>query len=170
MNAGIYCIENIVNKKIYIGQSKNMEKRITNHKRFLRNGLHSNIHLQNSYNKFGKENFSFRILEKIDDIKLLDKAENEWISYFKSFAGKNGYNIKYPTKVFRLTFSYMPDNALPKKICDFCNSEYPPVKTWQRFCCPECHNKHWVSERGSSSDRFKRIEKRIERLEKKLNR
>ena len=67
-----------------------------------------------------------------------------------------------------MTKQKKPARRLPKRNCDFCDSEYSPVKTWQRFCNPDCHDKHWAIEKGSSSDKFKRIEKRIYFIEKKL--
>ena len=57
---GIYCIENIINHKKYIGQSQNVFRRMYNHKNLLRNNKHHNSYLQNSWNKYG-ENLSFFI-------------------------------------------------------------------------------------------------------------
>ena len=57
---------------------------------------------------------------------------------------------------------------LDKKNCDFCDSLYQPNKKWQRFCSRLCHDKYWVAEKGLSSDKFKRIEKRVDFIEKKL--
>jgi len=62
MRSGIYCIENLKNGKKYIGQSIDLEKRKKKHFWMLEKGCHANIHLQNSYNKYGKKNFKFRIL------------------------------------------------------------------------------------------------------------
>ena len=49
----IYKIENIVNKRIYIGSTKNYEKRKDTHFRTLRNNNHHNDFLQRSFNKHG---------------------------------------------------------------------------------------------------------------------
>lgn len=54
---GIYCILNLKNQKKYIGSSKDIQERIINHKGMLRNNKHYNPILQNSYNKYGKNNF-----------------------------------------------------------------------------------------------------------------
>jgi len=71
---GIYKIENIINKKCYYGSSKNIEKRWSCHKNDLNKNKHDNSYLQRAWNKYGKENFIFEIVElcskDCDDIKL----------------------------------------------------------------------------------------------------
>jgi hypothetical protein len=56
MACGIYKIENLIDGKTYIGSSVNLESREYKHFWMLERGSHDNIHLQNSYNKFGKGN------------------------------------------------------------------------------------------------------------------
>jgi group I intron endonuclease len=63
MNSGIYQIKNIVNNKIYIGSTTNsFYKRLCKHKWLLNKNKHQNQYLQNSYNKYGKDNFKYEIL------------------------------------------------------------------------------------------------------------
>ena len=47
MSSGIYKIINIINKKFYIGSSKNIEKRCTEHFNHLKNNLHHSVKFQN---------------------------------------------------------------------------------------------------------------------------
>lgn len=85
---GIYCIENIENKKKYIGSSKHVYKRRNRHFSELKNGKHKNIKLQNSYNKHGKVKFIFYVIELVNDEKILIKREQHYIDSLKP-----AYNI-----------------------------------------------------------------------------
>lgn len=97
---GIYMILNIKNNKMYIGSSKNVKERINEHKRELRKGIHINKHLQNSWNKYGKENFLFKEIEIIDTtlnnnflLKDLRELETKYIKLFCTSNPEFGYNI-----------------------------------------------------------------------------
>lgn len=85
---GIYKITNLVNGKVYIGQSVKIERRLGEHKNLLSNNRHYNYHLQQAWNKYGKENFAFEIIEKCLKEKLNEK-ETYWCDYYKP----NVYNI-----------------------------------------------------------------------------
>lgn len=62
MKAGVYLISNNVNGKCYVGSTIHLDQRRKQH--FSR--LAHNKHLQNAYNKYGKEAFEFEVLEIID--------------------------------------------------------------------------------------------------------
>jgi group I intron endonuclease len=64
----IYQILNKKNNKFYIGSSNNIENRFRSHKYKLRKNIHHSPILQKSYNKYGKNNFEFRILEETDNL------------------------------------------------------------------------------------------------------
>lgn len=86
---GIYCIENMINNKKYVGQSININARWESHISTLNNNHHYNSHLQQSWNKYGSESFEFHIIE-ICDKSLLNEREIYWIEKFDSL--ENGYN------------------------------------------------------------------------------
>lgn len=88
---GIYKIVNIINNKLYIGQSVDIYKRWNYHKYELNNNKHFNIHLQNSWNKYGEDNFKFEIIEICPKDRLNDK-EKYYIMFYNS-NNENGYNI-----------------------------------------------------------------------------
>lgn len=89
IKSGVYCIENTVNKKQYIGSSKNVYKRKNKHFSELKNGKHKNVKLQNSYNKYGKDSFTFIVLELIEDESLLVKKEQFYIDRNKPWFNIN---------------------------------------------------------------------------------
>jgi group I intron endonuclease len=87
---GIYCIENKVNGKKYIGRSIDIMQRFANHKSQLRLGKHINIFLQRSWNKYGKDSFIFYILKQCSE---RESIEQEKIHIKKlNTRSPNGYN------------------------------------------------------------------------------
>ena len=94
--AGIYKISNIVNNKVYIGSSVSILKRLYSHKILLINNKHYNKHLQCSYNIYGSSNFSFDIIEKIENFNktILKEREEFYILYYKSNKKEFGYNVR----------------------------------------------------------------------------
>ncbi len=89
--SGIYKIINLINKKYYIGSAANINKRFSTHKRLLNTNKHYNNHLQKSYNKYGKENFHFEIIEYVDSYNLIER-EQYWIDLLDANNRKKGYN------------------------------------------------------------------------------
>lgn len=83
---GIYKIENLINGKIYIGQSIHIERRWSEHKRNLKNHP-----LYNDLFKYGIENFSFDVLEECS-IEQLNILEEKYIEKYNS-VNPNGYNL-----------------------------------------------------------------------------
>jgi group I intron endonuclease len=73
----IYSIINKINGHQYIGSAKNYYKRKSLHLRQLKNNKHHSKYLQNAWNKYGEENFTFLILEKIEKDLIL--REQWWI-------------------------------------------------------------------------------------------
>jgi len=88
----IYYITNMLNNKIYIGQTLNFVERATRHRRELFLNKHYSKHLQKSYNL--GNTFEIKILE-ICEIDELDNKEIFWISLLNTTNKKLGYNI-YP--------------------------------------------------------------------------
>lgn len=86
MSIGIYKIENLINHKVYIGQSIHIEKRWQQHCQ-----LSSDSVIAKAIQKYGKENFSFQILEECSE-QDLDKKELFYIKSYNSLV-PNGYNI-----------------------------------------------------------------------------
>lgn len=90
---GIYCIENIIDNKRYIGQSVDIRQRFRNHKSNLRNNKHSNTHLQGAWNLYKEENFIFYVVEVCDKCDL-DYKEQYYISLYNLMDDEFGYNFE----------------------------------------------------------------------------
>jgi group I intron endonuclease len=92
MISGIYCIENLVNGKKYIGQGLNIKKRMF--------AKHTNcIVLDNAIKKYGKENFKKYVLLYCEpDKNILAYYEIACIKIFYSHISENGYNISWGGK------------------------------------------------------------------------
>lgn len=90
---GIYCIENIVNHKKYIGQSVDIKTRFRNHKSELRHNKHKNEHLQSSWNTYGEDSFIFYVLEYCE-LASLDDLETYYIEKYNARDKSYGYNYE----------------------------------------------------------------------------
>lgn len=84
---GIYCIENKINKKKYVGQSNNIERRFKEH------CYSNNQVIDKAITKEGVSNFNFYILEECS-ITALNEKEDFWIKKENCII-PNGYNIGY---------------------------------------------------------------------------
>lgn len=82
---GIYKITNLINQKVYIGQSINIEKRWQDHCATV-----DNCAIHRAIQKYGKENFVFEILEECD-LSMLNEKEIYYIEKYNSYY--DGYNM-----------------------------------------------------------------------------
>ena len=82
---GIYQFKNIINNKIYIGQSKNIECRYRRHLYDAKNGATTLLHA--AIRKYGVEHFH---TEEIEQTQQPEEREKYWIEQYGSF--KYGYN------------------------------------------------------------------------------
>lgn len=56
---GIYKIKNMITGDFYIGSANNIRRRFYNHRYTLGTNCHENEHLQNAWNKYGKQAYEF---------------------------------------------------------------------------------------------------------------
>lgn len=90
----IYCIENKINNRKYIGCSSVVDKRIGQHFIDLKGGYHHNELLSFDFNLYGENNFKHYILETfIDGNKV--SIEGNYINQLGSFELTGGYNLDY---------------------------------------------------------------------------
>jgi group I intron endonuclease len=67
--AGIYRIQHIATGNQYIGSSVNVDRRLSDHRGYLRRGKHHSIYLQRAWNKYGEDSFIFEFLWAVDPEK-----------------------------------------------------------------------------------------------------
>lgn len=98
--SGIYRITNIVNNKKYIGSAAvTIRKRLNHHIAMLDVNKHKNEYLQHSWNKYGRDNFIFEIVEVVENKDLLLEREQFYLD-----TEKPEYNInKSATNLLGLT-------------------------------------------------------------------
>lgn len=96
---GVFQIRNMVNNKIFIDSSVNLDKIWNRHRVELNFGNHRNAVLQKEWKAFGEDNFQFEILSEIEqrDDPTIDYAKEAkllaqlFIEELKPF-GEKGYN------------------------------------------------------------------------------
>lgn len=116
LQSGIYIIRNMINNKVYIGQSDNLSRRKKEHfKRYnIKTIREFNSYLYRSMRKYGIENFEFKVLERIEK-DLLNERESYYILKYNSVDRSKGYNMGV-ILYNRYHKSKMIDNELLNKI------------------------------------------------------
>ena len=89
---GIYRITCAPTGKIYIGSAVNLRWRRKTHFRTLQRNEHRNPKLQNAWNKYGPDNFTFEVLELVLLPEMLTAREQYWFEKLKPF-GSKGFNL-----------------------------------------------------------------------------
>lgn len=95
---GIYQIKNVVNGKIYVGSSINMDSRWSNHKTALRGNYHHGTYLQRAWGKYGEDNFLFSIVEEMpfSEDATLREVENYYFNKLKPEYNEAKYATRSP--------------------------------------------------------------------------
>lgn len=90
----IYTIFNSINGKIYVGKTKDPQKRFDKHLKvasYSRAAEKFVVH--KAIEKYGKDNFIFSILQIFNNEDGCSSAEKYWIAYFNSNKKEFGYNL-----------------------------------------------------------------------------
>lgn len=105
---GIYVIKNLINNKVYVGKSKNIYKRLHQHKSDIKidnRNYNENPHLLNSIKKYGIDNFDYYVIEYIDESldtesieMILSERELFWMKDLDCLNKEKGYNLRYDSK------------------------------------------------------------------------
>ena len=91
---GIYKITNLVNGKVYIGQSVDIESRFRKHHTapFNEKSSQYKSHLYAAIRKYSLDNFRFEIIEECLQSEL-NNREEYWVAFYQSYTNpQKGYN------------------------------------------------------------------------------
>lgn len=148
MSKGIYLIVNNVNNKKYVGKSSDIEKRWKYHKNNYNCSKEWNKTLYKAFRKYGIQNFSFKIIELLEENynKICNEREKYWIQHFNSY--QNGYNetiggdggitVKSPRK----TYGKLTEEEVIYLRKRYLECKYPATYIWQ------CEFKEKITRRG----------------------
>ena len=127
---GIYKITNLINNKIYIGQSKDIEKRIKEHfwKAKCEKDISYNSALHSAIRKYGENNFKWDVVEECD-MQTIDEKERYYIQAYNSIS-PNGYNILIGGQSYRI--------SIKPKYCEKCGKEI--WRDSRTNLCRKCYN------------------------------
>lgn len=114
---GIYKITNLITKQSYIGQSNNIERRWKEH---CRPSKANKSLISDAINSFGKENFSFQILQECK-IEELDSYEEFYIKKYNTI-NPNGYNVESSVNGNSRNYSGYSEEIISNIIFDIKNS------------------------------------------------
>jgi len=169
--SGIYLITCKSNGDRYIGSSKSILSRRSDHWNQLRNGKSHNKHLQSVWNKYGEDSFVFELLERVENTSLLLEREQYWIDTMKpelnkSIKAESGFlgqkhsvetierlreiqknRLKNPELIERLRQSAKEQNARQPNATKGTHlsektKQHLREKTTQQFSTPESRKKH----------------------------
>ena len=114
----IYKVTNKINRKSYIGKTKNLKRRIYDHLRKVENDSNTSFH--NALRKNGKENFEWVEIDHSEYLDILNLKEEYWISYFNTKI-PTGYNLTNGGEGGD-TFSMNPNKEKTRKLLSIVNA------------------------------------------------
>lgn len=96
-DSGIYKITNLITKKSYIGQAKDIYNRYHRHHKYDYKREELDYYIYQSMRKYGIDNFKIEVVE-LCPIEKLDEKEVYWISFYNTY--HHGYNMNEGGKNF----------------------------------------------------------------------
>lgn len=94
----VYRLVNTRTQQCYIGSSRRVRKRVAEHFRLLRHGIHPNPKLQKSFEEYGEEAFSWDVEVVCEDPDELGVIEECFLSEEASFQTPVFFNISHTAK------------------------------------------------------------------------
>lgn len=120
----IYKIKNIVNNKVYIGQTTHKLKHRWNQHIYVSKKL--NHYFAKAIKKYGSNNFTISELERCNSIDELNNKEQIWIAIYNSSNAKFGYNGTLGGE------NRIPNNETRKKLSNINKGRVVSIETRKR--------------------------------------
>lgn len=89
--SGVYQITCLANDRFYIGSSVNVGNRFSEHLSHLKSNQHHSAHMQRAWNKYGPHQFVFKLLELVEEDRLLER-EQWYLDEYRPFDKEIGFN------------------------------------------------------------------------------
>ena len=86
---GIYLWTNLINGKKYVGKSEDIASRKRGYRKEVNKG--SDRYIIKALRKYGFENFSFEVIEEVED-NILER-EQYWMDFYQTLDKNKGYNV-----------------------------------------------------------------------------
>lgn len=118
MTICIYKITNLINDKIYVGQTIDFVNRMYEH--FNKSNC-TGRKFKNAISRYGKDSFKCEILEYLDDIDLLNEREQYYLDLLQPF-DDNGYNLQRHSEKTNIGAKW--SDEVKKKISDSLKKYY----------------------------------------------
>ena len=91
----IYKVTNLVNQKVYIGQTINsLEHRKSGHYRDAKCQKKATVYFHNALLKYKPDQFVWEVIDTAETLEELNSKELYWVSYYESNNKEKGYNLK----------------------------------------------------------------------------
>jgi group I intron endonuclease len=170
IKTGIYKITNILNNKIYIGSSKDIQTRWRKHISLLKSTKHSNTHLQNAWIKYGENAFIIEVIEICPLYKqiilereqyYIDTLKPEYNKCPKAGSSLGRSHSNETKEKIKLALKEKPWSDERRKASDNISKKLSLIKEM----------KQWVKDLKKIKKDFDKVSKKIIKLEnkKKIN-
>lgn len=128
---GVYLITNKETNEIYVGSSKNIERRWYSHKYDSKNAIYPNNKLHNDMRTLGENAFSFEIIEECEEKDLAEREQfyinqlNPAYNHNKAFCGIDVKQAENYNEYHRLYLKTQKEyNEKHREACAKWNAEH----------------------------------------------
>lgn len=152
----IYTFTNLINNKVYVGQSINFPKRLRCHIHDALNPKMRKMLISRALHKYGLNNFDIKIIEEVSSIDDLNVAEIKWIRFYQSQDMRYGYNIELGggnVPKSEITKEKLRQNRLGKKHSQETKDKLRNIMTGRVFS-QETKQKLSISKLGDKNPNF----------------